>query len=382
MKILQVIPHYFPSVYFGGTPFSCHYLSRELVKLGNDVDVLTTDAFSRKQRYKKKSWPEKYDNYNIYRFKNLSNSLAFNNRFSIPIPRIKFFSKLKEYDIVQLHEYRNLLNVLLCLLKPITGAKYLLYTLGTYPIYNTQIGFKRLFDFLFSKIINNAIDIYVVVSNAERNDLLKAGVDRKKIKVIYYGVDFVNALTKKKTPYNFPYILYLGRIDKRKGVDKLIKAYAESEVSNRNVHLVIAGNDNDFMETCRKLIKKFGIGKMVHFYGPVKGEEKVALLKGANLLSYVTQAEAYGIVPVESVACGVTPVVAKDSGVFEVLKKYRIGLAVDFGNVESLSRILRDKAVAKNVVSDTTIKNLLKENSWSLVAAKFNILYGGLQNEI
>src|SRR3990172_10354693 len=114
MKILQVIPHYFPSTYFGGTPVSCHYLAQNLVKLGYKVDVLTTDVFNAKERYRSKGQPEKYANYRIFRFKNFSNRLAYQNRFVTPIPSLRFLWQLRTYDVIQLHEYRSLLNVLLC----------------------------------------------------------------------------------------------------------------------------------------------------------------------------------------------------------------------------------------------------------------------------
>jgi glycosyltransferase involved in cell wall biosynthesis len=375
MKILQVIPHYLPSPHFGGTPVACDNLSRNLVGLGNEVDVLTTDAFDNRKRYKSKNQPEKFANYNVYRFRNLSNSLAYYNRFAIPIPIINFFLKRpKTYEIIQLNEYRSLLNVMVCLMKPFIKSKYVLYPQGTYASYNTQLGFKKIFDFLFAGIINSAIDIYIAISDAEKLSLIESGVPKDKIVTIYYGVDVLNTGYSKKIEFSYPYILYLGRIDKRKGVDLLIRAYYKSGLNKKNVHLVIAGNDNNFVAGCKKLVRTYHLQNFVHFIGPV-GEERTALYKSARLVSYVTDKEAYGLVPIESALCGTESITADTAGVSEILAKYKIGYRVRYGDIAGLASLLRKLGEKKNNVPNEKIKILLKEYSWKEIASKILEVY-------
>jgi len=377
MKILHVIPHYFPSINFGGTPVSCHYLSYNLALLGNEVDVLTTDVFSADNRYYKKV--EKKGNYNIFRFKNISNSLAYKNRFVTPIPNSYFiFKKLSNYDIVQLHEYRNLLNVMMCLAKPFIRAKFILYPLGTYPIFNTQNKFKKAFDFLFAKIINNSIDKYVVVSEMEKRSLISSGVPAHKIKKIYYGVDVIERRFNKQKPFNwkFQYILYIGRIDKRKGVHHLIKAYAKSAISKKNIHLVIAGNGNDYLKLCKKIVNNLKINKYVHFLKPVGGRKKSTLYHHANLVVYITDKEAYGLVPMEGAICGTASLYSKTAGVAEILRKYKIGEGVNYKDNKTLAKKIKKLGPQKNKVTTEKINQLLIEYSWFSVAKKFERLYG------
>jgi glycosyltransferase involved in cell wall biosynthesis len=375
MKILQIIPHYFPSTHFGGTPVSCHYLSSSLVKLGHQVDVLTTDAFSRTQRYVVKAQPEKYANYQVFRFKNLSNRLAYNNRFATPIPSFTFLRQLTTYDVIQLHEYRNLLNVLICLFKPFTRATYILYPLGTFPIHNTQIGFKKIFDIFFAKIINWATDVYVVVSNVEKASLVKNGVSRRKIVTIYYGIDVVEAKFAKNKVFNQPYILYLGRIDKRKGVDLLIRAYQKSSIFKNNIHLLIVGNDNNFLDKCEALVRKYKLKRFVHFREPITGIKKATLYRDARLVVYVTENEAYGLVPMEAALCGTASIVANTAGVAEVLGKYGIGKSVKYGDIEELVMFLKKMAVHENRVPKGKINKLLKEYNWQVVTKRFIKVY-------
>ena len=376
MKILQVIPHYFPSTHFGGTPVSCHHLSQNLVKLGSEVDVLTTDVFNGKERYRSKSQPETYANYQIFRFRNLSNTLAYKNRFVIPIPSLRFlFGQLKTYNVIQLHEYRNLLNVLVCLFKPITRATYVLYPLGTFPNYNTQICFKKIFDVLFAKIINSAIDIYIVVSNVERESLIASGVPKDKIVTIYYGIDVVEAKFEKKKLLLYPYVLYLGRIDKRKGVDLLIKAYFKSAIFKDSIHLVVVGNDSNFLGKCKALVGKYNLSKFVHFREPITGTKKATLYRDARLVAYVTENEAYGLVPMEAAFCGTASIVADTAGVAEVLGKYDIGKSVKYGDIERLARLLKKMAVRENKVPKEKVRKLFEKYNWGVMSRRFIEVY-------
>lgn len=80
MKILHVIPHFLPSKYFGGTPWSCFNLAQAQATLGHDVSVLTTDVFSQHKRYFQPE--EKMTSVRIYRLRNLSNIIAYIHKLS------------------------------------------------------------------------------------------------------------------------------------------------------------------------------------------------------------------------------------------------------------------------------------------------------------
>ena len=50
MRILHVIPYFYPTLSYGGPPIGVYELSRQLVRLGHEVWVFTTDAFDQKRR--------------------------------------------------------------------------------------------------------------------------------------------------------------------------------------------------------------------------------------------------------------------------------------------------------------------------------------------
>ncbi len=123
------------------------------------------------------------------------------------------------------------------------------------------------------------------------------------------------------------YLMFLGRLDRIKGCHTAI------EVARRcNRKLIIAGNIShlpDELEYYKQEILPFIDGDKISYVGPVGNEDKIRLLKGAlALLMPIEWEEPFGIVMIESMACG-TPVIAFERGsVSEVVQEGVTGFIV------------------------------------------------------
>ncbi len=109
-----------------------------------------------------------------------------------------------------------------------------------------------------------------------------------------------------------PYLLYLGRIQEKKGVDLLVDAYAEvygGEAPDRRPALVIAGPVQQ--PAYAQAIRAKGAPADLHWIGNVSAEDKWPLLKGADALALVSHQENFGLVVAEALAVG-TPVLLSD----------------------------------------------------------------------
>ena len=78
------------------------------------------------------------------------------------------------------------------------------------------------------------------------------------------------------------YILYLGRLDPKKGIDLLIQAM--SKIEDKNISLKIAGALNDYSKSLVKLINNLKLNGRIEFLGLVKGKEKDDLFRFAKVL--------------------------------------------------------------------------------------------------
>jgi len=161
----------------------------------------------------------------------------------------------------------------------------------------------------------------IAVSEATKRDFL-AHVDAppERIRVVAEGVDpafapageaAVAALARRR---GLParYLLYLGSIDRRKNVGRLVAAYAASRARG-TLPLVLAGGPGFGHEAIRAGAERLGLARDLVWLGYVDDAELPALYSGAAAFLFPTLYEGFGLPILEAMACG-APVLAADRG--------------------------------------------------------------------
>ncbi|MBI5564299.1 MAG: glycosyltransferase family 4 protein [Chloroflexi bacterium] len=178
-------------------------------------------------------------------------------------------------------------------------------------------------------------------SEATKRDLIaRYGARPDRITVAYPGLDpSVRRVTdpaeiarvKSKYGLEGAYVLYLGTLQPRKNVLRLIKAYRQSGSSWQ---LVLAGKRGWYYE---QLIKQAGSG--VRFIGYVDEADKAALLSGAKAFAFPSLYEGFGFPVLEAMACGVPVLCSNTSSLPEVAGE--AALQVEPLNVDEIANGLR-----------------------------------------
>ncbi len=151
--------------------------------------------------------------------------------------------------------------------------------------------------------------------------------------------------TEKRDPNM---ILYVGRLEKRKGVKYLLQAFNELAARDKKVKLVIAGDGGE-RERLENWVDNFDVPR-VKFLGAVTEEKKISLLKSAGVFcSPAIYGESFGVVLLEAMAAG-TPTVAGDNAGYACVMKDRGLLSLvnphDTGDfARRLEIFLRDESV-------------------------------------
>lgn len=166
---------------------------------------------------------------------------------------------------------------------------------------------------------------FQAVSDSTTQDLVGRGIPRQNIRVIYNGVDTTVLTPNPAARSRTPLFSYMGRLKKYKRVDLVVRAFAK--VDSTSARLEIAGT-GDYRSTLEALVRSLGIGRRVTFLGRIGEEEKVALLRRSWATVLASPKEGWGIVNVESAACG-TPVIAVNSpGIRESVLDGKTGFLV------------------------------------------------------
>jgi glycosyltransferase involved in cell wall biosynthesis len=161
--------------------------------------------------------------------------------------------------------------------------------------------------------------LIIADSRATRDDLVKFyGVPEGLIRVAYPGVrpdlapvrdpNLVKA-TLDRYGIPSPYALYVGTLQPRKNLARLIEAFARVP---EPCNLVLAGKKGWLYSDILRRAESLGIGHRVIFTGYVPDEDLPALLSGARLFVFPSLYEGFGLPVLEAMACGV-PVVCSDA---------------------------------------------------------------------
>lgn len=207
----------------------------------------------------------------------------------------------------------------------------------------------------------------ITVSDFTKNDLIETFVlPSERVVRIYPGVDpFYRPLNRP--PAERPFIFYLGRIEPRKNLTGLIKAFniLKNDRNFKDLELIIAGAKGWLYEDIFKAAAASSYAKDIKFLGPVSRQMALVLYNQASVFVYPSFFEGFGFPPLEAQACGL-PVVASDrASLPEILQDSAI--LVNPLNEEDLAG-----AIAKVVSDARLMANLIKKGlenvkrfSWS-----------------
>ena len=184
-------------------------------------------------------------------------------------------------------------------------------------------------------------------------------------------------------------LLYVGRIEPLKGIDTLIEAIALIEAQGLfeegGMCLAIIGGDPEAdeqimtaeMARLKELCDQYGLGDMVTFLGKRDQDTLPYYYSAAEAVVMPSQYESFGMVALESMACG-TPVVASEvGGLAYLVQDGKTGYTVPAGDPEALAAKLRD------IISDQDLRLRLGEQAaafakgydWHLIAEQIVDLY-------
>ena len=321
MKIVMGSPFLYPAIAYGGAARAAYDLSSSLQQLGHHVSVITTDVWDAQHRFNGTPHSAPFE---VYRLKNVSNSMAYWCQFYTPVGFKKVDEVLAEADILHLHTYRNLLNDKLARLASQRNLPFVVTGHGTIPIRERFFKIKRVYDSFIGQWQLDHASGFIAVSQSEKVGMKNFGLPESKIEVISNGIPTIQATEpgKFRKKWNIEsdkkIVLFLGRITQQKGIQFVVKAF--QTLGEQSV-LVIAGNDMGYENQIRKLIQDLKLETRVIRTGILDDEEKAMAFTDADVTVYPAHDEAFGLVPAESILCGTPVIVCDTSGFAEFIKK-------------------------------------------------------------
>jgi glycosyltransferase involved in cell wall biosynthesis len=326
LRILQVIPSYYPAVRYGGPIRSVHALCASLVRRGHQVSVYTTNVDGNSDSDVPLGAPVDMDGVLVH-------------YFPVPVLRRLYWSPalarqlrrtVADFDLVHLHSVFLWPTYIAARISHRAGVPYLVSPRGS--LVGDLIRGKNRFvktawiNLVERRSLAKAARLHVT-AEIEGHEAKALGLTLPEIICVPNGVGWPSRhLSLAAGPFGNmqkPYALFLSRVNRKKGLDRLIRAWKWVP----QLALIIAGNDEeDYLPELKALARSEGVADRLNFIGSVSDEHKWALYENAVMFILPSYSENFGNVVAEAMAMACPVVVTPEVGLAKLVREVGAGV--------------------------------------------------------
>jgi glycosyltransferase involved in cell wall biosynthesis len=354
MRILHVTLGFHPAYAWGGPVKIVRQNGGELVRRGHQVSVYCTNLLDKRHRL----WPGTKERdvdgmrvvyLNTWHFPWWPGTVG--PFWSPDLPEY-LNRELSGFDVVHLNGYRSPMMLSVARAAHHLAIPVILQPHGTLPVSVSSVWAKRVYDVLLGRFELQGISALIAGQETERQQAVDCGVPAERIDIIPNGID-PGERTLAPPAGSFrrrtglapdrPLILFLGRINKKKGTDMLIEAFAQ--MRNKDAQLAIVGPDDGQLAEVRHLIQKRNLGHRVVLPGLLSGPDVLGAFRDADLFVLPCRVDTFPFAIVEACLMGTPMVISERCEMADIVRDKVADIvpfdAYDFA--EAMDRLLLDR---------------------------------------
>lgn len=392
MRILHLTPYYAPAYAFGGVVRAVEGMAAAIVKRGHEATILTTDALDQRRRYDGPP-DEMIDGARALRRPNAWPWLR--GRLNLSTPRgMKQTAEaiLPAVDVLHIHEFRTLENLLVTPVAQRLGKPIVLSPHGTLNLETGRGRLKIVWDRLLSPGPALSVDHVVALTQAERAEAenLWRGFGKRQrptqFSVIPNGVG-LPAVDQRQLAAGFraryalgesPVVLFMGRLQKRKGCDVLIEAFKAADIEDaEDARLLIVGPDEGMLPRLRALAAG---DRRIVFAGYLDGDARLGALAASDIFALPATGEGQPMSALEALAAGMPAILSPGCNLDDVAAA-GAGYVADASAAafaQKLNLLLSD-ATLREEMGQRARELVAARYDWDQVAKQLEEVYAGLQ---
>jgi glycosyltransferase involved in cell wall biosynthesis len=387
MRILHVVPTYLPATRYGGPIVAVHNLCRALAARGHRVDVFTTSIDGPADSAVSHDEPVMLDGVAVRYFASRRlRRLARAPAMLGPLRRA-----MADADVVHLHSVFLWPTWRAARLAQRSGVPYVVSPRGMLVkklIQSRNRAVKAAWLVLIERSNLEGAAAVHATSTLEAEEIRKFGWRLRRIATVPNGIDDEGgepahdggpAPDIAALGGEGPLILYLGRLARVKGLDRLLHGFART----RRGVLAIVGTDYEGLAPeLRQLARRLALEPRLRLVPrTVRGADKASVFAAAQVFVLPSYSESFGNTVLEALQCGLPVIVTPEVGAAEVVRASGGGLVVE-GDAEALGRAMdwmTDDPVRARAMGEAGRGYVRAHYGWAGIAAQMEALYASLR---
>lgn len=350
MKIALSCPASLPATQFGGILFLCVDIARELAKIGHDLTIYTTDLdFANNAKTFNKKLP-RVESQQGFKIKRSHSWFAIHLFFVNP----GMYAQLKNDnpDVIHTVGIRSFQSLIAAILSKRCDIPLVISDQGgltTHPDLKDASMVRKILYFFQNRmvrfIINQASKI--IVANEYEKEIFQKFAPPSKITIVRNGISLEtlqihNLNFKQKYKLTNKFILFVGRFNKVKGIDLLIRAWSliKDETCAKDFKLVIMGVDFGFESEMFKLINELKLENHILVIEKPPREDVIAAYEASEFLVLPSRWELSPLTPLEGFAFKKPVVSTRTHGIPYTIQDGRNALLVEPEDYKQLSNAI------------------------------------------
>lgn len=173
-----------------------------------------------------------------------------------------------------------------------------------------------------------------------------------RVHSVYHGADHIVSVDEKPLDFEYPYFLHIGRLEYRKNLLGVLKAFEIFCQRVKDVHLIIVGMEGFRSREILQAIHDFQFPELIHYFGFIPESQLSSLYRNAKAFVFPSFYEGFGFPIVESMKLG-CPLITSDRGTMKEVAG-DAALLVNPNDPESILNALeqfQDDAVRQSYIS-------------------------------
>ena len=365
------------AVNLGGVSKVMQTVCSGLVARGHDVTVWCTNRLDQRRKLSRATVDEMVDGVHAFYFDTHCLPFwpgTFGPSYTPELDRA-IERELGSFDLIHLHEFRSYMSLKLARAARHRGIPYVVQPHGSTDLlsFYNSLGWKRVYDRLFGLDILRHASAAIALQPDEARKLTALGAASGNVRTI---PNSINPALRKQFPAPGAFraqrgiaterqiVLFVGRLEKRKGADVLIRAHGM--LPTPRPLLVMCGPDDGTLNDLRKLASEFETEQDVIFTGPLSGEPLWAAYLDSDIFVMPSLFDIYPIVILEACLAGKPMVVSSTCQIADIVRDSAALIAEPAPT--AFARALHC------VLTDSALREQLGRAAHSLVESQFSVM--------